>query len=406
MLSRYIFLLIGKMVVLFFVLFSATLSATYRITAEYKPGSEKDPRGDRFINTTPCDYAGYTEPDFCNKNNIFEDFTIIKLLSAVSVTGSDGVLASFKTGGPRTVTLTNTRNLEQHMVTFIPTHIGATAFGKIKFYEKPLPFDKVVGDCKKKFEGRGVIEVSDQFGVSYLTERIFLYNINTDAQSRVAECTVTWPFKGDIPLHLLFINYGFKLEMPNPLKMSNGTYTGVLNIRSDRDIYLGPKSLFGSINEDLLFTLTVAHQLKVVFPASEGVNSSRVTLLPAGGWSQPLSKNFSIQQKLPLRISYSSPYTLSILCQYKKDNSCALKNSQGDTVKLDTTYIDEVNNYRLLSSVYPTKIEMPANANGKVTVDKEAFMLFRVEQGEVKKMLGFPGSKYKGDVTFVFDASI
>ncbi|WP_421310992.1 hypothetical protein [Aeromonas veronii] len=388
---------------------TATNAVTLAITADYKPGSDNNPRGDRFINTTPCfNVSSLPSLDFCDRNKIIEGFTIVTLPAGFSMRAReiDGALAYFKTGGPRRVTLTNTRNSEKHEVTLIPTHIGAAASSLwVPVASTSVsPFDKVAGDCGRSFIGNGYYINENQ---SYIIrEKGFLYDINSGAQSRPAVCkTISSIIKDDFRYYVSDIFYGFKLEMPNPLKMSNGTYTGTLKqtIGKNQDIDVGPTSNGGIIDVNFLFTLTVEHQLKVVFPTSEGGSNSRVALLPVSGWHHPSRKNFALDKKLPLRISYSSPYMVSLVCQYKKDDSCALKNSKGHTVKLDTTYVDERNSHRRLSFTYPTKVEM---SNGKIITDREAFMLFRVEPGEVKTMLDFPGSTYKGDVSFIFDASI
>ncbi|WP_421277136.1 hypothetical protein [Aeromonas veronii] len=383
-------------------------SAVFEITADYRPESYSM-SGGRFVNTTRCTFQ--ENPNFlpyCNKDKPLEDSTIIRLPVEITRTpnrnnGMMDYFGYFRTTGPKTITLTNGVNSFQ--LTLIPTHIGAQASNMNIPYSGDLwLFDRVEGDCYHSFTSliwRTKLEIK---GV------MFMHSIYPSAQKRISVCYVNWPPGDGFEYRLDWINYGFKLSAPNPLKIPNGVYTGSLKIRVGRytdDIDFGNSIYWAGRDHKLNFTLTVRHQLRVDFPINDSGN--KIELLPLGGWLAGLYhgkvKGNLLQQDLPFRIWFSSPFTVSLRCQYPwgASDECALKDGKGRTVPLKTFYVDHHNVITNLTK-RPYKFFPPIQ--GQPVINAVSAIRFQVVGGTVTEMMKYPGSSFKGDVTLIFDAAI
>ena len=378
---------------------------TFNITAEYKPESY-DVSGGRFINTTKCSSNPYVP--YCDNSKPFESSTVVKIPVSVTRTpkytnGKTGYFVYFRNLGPKSVTLTNKINTFQ--LTLIPTHIGAmVSHMNVPISEGDFwPFDKVEGDCHYAFKSWA------WFTGNKINGGMFMHEIDSAAQKRSSECYVHLPASDGLKYNYDWINYGFKLNMPNPLEMPNGVYTGSLKVMIGRnqDIDLGDATYSGGTEHEFKFTLTVRHQLKVDFP--EGGNN-QVNLLPLGGWSSlNYGKNISprrLQRDLNFRIWFSAKFYMILRCQYLWADSgeCALKDSQGRTVPLNTYYVDSDNKMSLL--FYHRYQPISPKQQGTPEINAARAIRFQVVGDTVTEMMKYPGSSFKGDVTLIFDAAI
>ena len=393
------------MSILFFVITSmmshSVYGATFNIEAEYNPDSY-DPLGGRFINKTSCD-MGYPQLYYCDGKKPFESATIIQfpvdLFRRVTSKGDKSqYLSYYQTTGPKTIVLRNDKDGGSYELKLVPTHIGMET-NKMNLYGNyPKPMSRIDGDCSF------LTELS--WGTPAFSE-LLLHSINPGAQGRVAECYYNSPVDDNGYYWISRVIYGFRLESPNPLKMSNGNYTGSLkfSVGRNQDIDFGDATYKGGVAHEINFKMTVRHQLRVEFPKGEGEGRSKVTLLPPRGWNNWIYKGRGIpdmlQQELPFRLWSNSPFTVALRCQYISGTECALKNAKGHQATLNTYFINSENKiFSMTTTPFKfTPLQGPI-INGARKIK------FRVAGDVVKEMMKYPGSTYKGDITLIFDAAI
>ena len=105
------------------------------------------------------------------------------------------------------------------------------------------------------------------------------------------------------------------------------------------------------------------------------------------------------------------PFKMLLQCQYSVGNQCALENEVGHQVAVDTrvTLPPGFSTYMAggpvkdlpLSSSTPTVIDVTQymdNARGSLD--------FAIDRDGVEKMIVHAGSRYKGDVTVIWDGDI
>lgn len=393
--------------ILFFVITSmmsySVYGATFNILAEYNPDSY-DPLGGRFINKTPCN-MGYPQLYYCDPKKPLESATIIQFpvdifRKVTSKGGKSQYLSYYKTTGPKTIVLRNDKDGGSYELKLVPTHIGMETSKMNLYGNHPRPMSRIDGDCSF------LTELS--WGTPAFSE-LLLHSINPSAQGRVAECYYNSPVDDNGYYWISRVIYGFRLESPNPLKMSNGIYTGSLKLSVGRnqDIDFGDATYYnGVLAHDINFIMTVHHQLRVEFPKGEGEGRSKVTLLPPRGWNDWIYKGREIpdmlQQELPFRLWSNSPFTVTLRCQYISGTECALKNAKGHQAILNTYFING-GNQEIKMTTIPFLFSSPS---GSTVINGARKIKFKVAGDVVKEMMKYPGSTYKGDVTLIFDAAI
>lgn len=374
--------------------------ATFYISAEYKPDSY-DPQGGRFINKTPCNIANF---EYCDPNKPLESSTIILFPINLfrTVTSKEGklkYLSYYRTSGPKKIVVKNDKDGMAYELKMVPTHIGMEVEKMNLSGGHPRPMSRIDGDCTFLNELA--------WGNPVFSE-LFLHSISRSAQGRVAECYYNSPADDGGNYWGYRVLYGFRLESPDPLKMSNGNYTGSLklSVGKNQDIYFGDGIYKGTLVHEINFNLSVNHQLRVDFPKGEAEGRSRVTLLPPGGWNDWIYKGRGIpdmlQQELPFRLWSNSPFTVTLRCQYISGTECALKNSKGHQATLNT-YLITGSNEEIKITTIPLTFSPPS---GNPVINGARKIKFRVVGDVVKEMVKYPGSTYKGDVTLIFDAAI
>lgn len=202
------------------------------------------------------------------------------------------------------------------------------------------------------------------------------------------------------------VMFGFKIKPPSPLEMPNGTYRGslTLSMGNNGDISLGN----GEYSDNQLIinlTLTVRHQLKVLFPLKE----RQLDLQPPGGWTNWIHRNnrnspVSLTATLATRIWASAPYNVRLKCQYinSSGDRCLIKNERANhSVPVDV-YATGMRNNQYLT--YPNKDE---NYYGHsiLSGDDRPFK-FEIKSAQISEMMKHPGGRYKGDITIIIEAAI
>ncbi|MCO5345050.1 hypothetical protein NG896_21050 [Aeromonas veronii] len=402
-----------KIASVFFVFIIVTMSCsaysdTFDVIAEYIPYSYEH-QGGFFVNKTPCKIEHNFELDYCDPKKPLESSTIIQFPVDIfrMINSRDGklnYLSYYRTSGPKKITVKNDKDGSTYELKLVPTHIGVETERMALSGNHPTPMSRINGDC--------VFLTEKKWGNPAFSE-LLLHSIVPSAQGRETECYFKSP-EGDIGYYWIDrIIYGFRLESPSPLIMSNGNYTGsiLFHVGQYQDIDFGNGDYKGALVHRINIKLTVRHQLRVDFPKSEVGGKSNIVLLPPGGWNHWVNNRNRgptfLQQDLPFRIWYSAPFTIALRCQYKWQwgggEECALKDAKGRTVPLKTLYVDHRNVITNLTT-RPYKIVPPVQ--GKPMINTANTIRFQVVGGTVIEMMKYPGSSFKGDVTLIFDAAI
>lgn len=211
------------------------------------------------------------------------------------------------------------------------------------------------------------------------------------------------------------MGFSYELVTPNPLKMSAGTYRGVLNytVGPYKDFDMGDIMLPDDNLISLNFTLNVEHTLKVDIPPG----GNRVDLIPQGGWQAWLNqgrKPARLFRDQTFNISASSRFKMSLECQYPTGNTCALQEpTAGDPVPVNVSVSlphgltdaagQPVNRQPLRLDGGGTELFQP----GFYVDRKPGTLHFEIAQDEVKEMLK-PGvaRTYSGNVTVIWDSEV
>ncbi|WP_258228677.1 hypothetical protein [Aeromonas sp. HMWF015] len=389
-----------------FIIFSVSHSVhaeKFNIIAEYIPNSYEH-QGGRFINKTSCSMEYPFELYYCNPKKPLESSTIIQFpvdvfRSIRSKQGKSYYLSYYSLSGPKRFTITNDKDGSSYELIMVPTHIGVETEKMQLPGGHYRPMSRINGDC--------VFSTENAWGTPAFSE-LLLHSIITSAQTRAAECYFYSPEDDSGYYWIDRVIYGFRIESPNPLQMSNGNYTGSLKfyIGRHQDIDFGDGIYQGVLAHEISVKLTVRHQLRVDFPKGEMEGRSKVTLLPPGGWINFANNGKKVpnllHQKLPFRLWASAPFTVTLRCQYLSGTECGLKNTKGHQATLNTYFING-NNEEFKITTIPFKF---SPSPGNPILNGARNIKFMVVGDVVKEMMKYPGSTYKGDVTLIFDAAI
>ncbi|MDF9777062.1 hypothetical protein [Pseudomonas baetica] len=221
----------------------------------------------------------------------------------------------------------------------------------------------------------------------------------------------------DIPqLDFAFLDVGYQLRTPNPLEMPTGVYVGSIpyTVGPGGNISAGNNLLPQGDNLiNLIFTLTVEHELKVDIPPG----GEKVRLTPEGGWQSWLHagrKPVRLFRDQTFHISASSRFKMYFECESWTTFDCVLKDATGRrpvelqvSVSLPNGLTDQagqpVKRQRLQAGPNGAQIFQPG-----FYVDRAPGVLhFEVPKDEVDWMLGAKvESPYSGGVTVIWDSEV
>lgn len=212
-------------------------------------------------------------------------------------------------------------------------------------------------------------------------------------------------------LRMANISVSYLMTAPDPLRMETGTYRGSItySVGPGGDFDFGDNLLPTDTSVTLNFTLDVQHTLRFQFPA----NSSRIELIPGGGWQQWLNQGRRPQRLWAdqgFNISSSTPFSMALQCEYLVGTLCGIRNPTGHTVVVETRLTlpnglrdasDQPVNRQLLSTT-------PAVYSPSYYVDNgQAKLHFEVPQDQMQSMLNdHSGSTYRGTITVISDSEI
>ncbi|MFQ2312974.1 hypothetical protein ACSZME_13720 [Aeromonas dhakensis] len=375
-------------------------AAEINVTAEYKPALYEPSQAIFTSTTTPCAPLpeGAVLTQVCDGSNIWGPSMVTVSIPLGSITRStlgaqnDPKDAFFYLKVPPVKTFNVKSSSGQVFpVTFTPRRLGSvylgdwpSSFASTVYNE--LRRNTVVGPCS-------YAQSSATGGLQWY--RIQMFHNTPQPGSTCYNSTVQ---TSTLNVRHTGIYFSFLMNMPNPLSMPNGVYTGALILTigpgDADDISLG-NGEYSDRQVTVNVTLTVRHQIKVDFPAGY----ENLALKPPSGWGEWLNGGrvpSILKESLPFDIAASSLFRVSYLCQYAIGEQCALKNTRNEhMVGLDMYYlIDPSTRYKLPVSILPT---------GTPSVRKQVIS-FEVPSDNVKAMVQYPGSTYTGVVTLIFDA--
>lgn len=373
-------------------------ASVVEVSAEYNPIAY-ELNGATFKNTTVCN--GFTSTwmweRWCKEGSSITDSIIMPfpIFAAKHVLNNGQVDESFiyaKIIGERRVTLySGTNSIE---LKFIPTHIGA--------YYWPAPnnlpnvnLSNIQGDCTAVSSQAGGHATADHY--------IYLLKIKPATEKNGSFCYLSQ--NGIVGFQYIREGYlGFRLESTNPINIPNGEYKGrfTLSLGENLDIDFGAANYTGDATVIINFTFKVQHHLKINFPPE----SSDIFLVPPGGWGKwTYVKNkypSELMADLQYRIWFSSPVKITLKCEYYNDDECFIFNDKnGDKAPIHV-YWQKTN---LVTT--DTQYRIRPSLDGSPAINEKQSLSFKVTDSQtIKNMMKYPGSKYKGRVTIIFDATI
>lgn len=243
-------------------------AATVDVTAEYKPAVYEDARG-TFKSTTVCkNQLPGASIDECYGNIVsldsllFSFKTTIKRVVVKDFKDKKDAFVFFGLSGRKMMTI-KSENGKEFPVDVIPEQLGADWETGIKYVDGAKD---VYDGMTKPFGGCRYVNRAYASYPNRISRWVLLWG-NLDGKSCYTEKSAE-PYDGLYSINMVM--FGFKIKPPSPLDMPNGTYRGslTLSMGNNGDISLGN----GEYSDNQLvinLTLTVRHQLKVLFPLKE-----------------------------------------------------------------------------------------------------------------------------------------
>jgi hypothetical protein len=152
-------------------------------------------------------------------------------------------------------------------------------------------------------------------GVGYGTTYYYAFFWRVPANAGTCAKRAYQPIPETLGFAYQDVGFSYELVTPDPLKMSTGTYRGVMNytVGPQQDFDMGDVMLPDDDLINLNFTLTVEHTLKVDIPPG----GDRVELVPEGGWQSWLA-----QGRKPTRLFRDQTFNISSSSRFKMHLEC------------------------------------------------------------------------------------
>lgn len=366
-------------------------AAQVTVTAEYHGG------GNEFINTTPQAAFCGRWPHYCNGvETVGIPLTYDKKTTHSAPDHRD--LFYIRVPGRRTVTVTHELTGEAYQLTFeifaISQYVATTS-------NSPVYTLYVRGGCNYLYTLGTGAWASYLWSVKNPGNPDYCYPVGSPGSPGMERNVSVSDF-----------GVAYRLVTPSPLRMKQGMYRGQVTYQ------VGPGADFdfgndvSNLNSNTLtinFELDVVHAFVIDFPAG----SERVVLEPPGGWTQWLNNKRlpeRLYRDLPLRIWSSGPFTVHTRCEYPLGGQCAIRNDANDhqvpvQVALTLPSVILHNGQPVSRLPLPvgeaTAIQMDAT---QPAINRGGSLHFQVDKSAVSEMTRYPGARYEGDVTVVFDA--
>ncbi|MHA6195073.1 hypothetical protein ACX3YG_11955 [Pseudomonas wadenswilerensis] len=364
------------------------------ITAEYRGGTE-------FTNTTPQAAFCGRWPHYCNG---VETVGLPITYEKKTINEAPDPRDNFYIDLPsqRTVTVTHGLTGETYTLTFemyaVSQYVATLGGGG----QPPVHTLYVRGGCSYLYTLSGASWSSYLWSVRTPASPIGCYPIGSPGGVGAERLVRTRDF-----------GVAYRLVTPSPLKMKQGLYRGSLayTIGPGQDFDFGNDvSNLSDNSVTVNFELDVVHAFVIDFPAG----SERVVLEPPGGWTQWLNNRRlpeRLSRDLPMRIWSSGPFTVHTRCEYPLGGRCAIRNPGNEhqvpvQVALTLPTVIHHNGQPVNRLPLPVSeaeaIQLEAM---QPALNRGASLHFLVDKAGVAEMTRYPGARYEGDVTIVFDAN-
>lgn len=384
------------------VLACTAAAADVQITAEFKPDLN-DPSARSFTNTTPwTGVCAQGHMERCRQNNWWSIDTQLRgRKDAVRVTdwGPHGFY--IRMPPPRTVQVTS--------------EDGSSTFDlNLRIIGAAMRYTDEEGDGAENIASSGGARNCD-FGITghgpYTLMRMLL---RRDGGQGTAVCSLHWVNTNNYAIPML--DFVYALDTPAPLDMRSGIYTGSTiysfgGSGEGADFDLGTGVTLSDRLVHVHFRLDVQHAFRLDIPPG----SERALLVPKGGWSSWSEQGIvpaALERELAFGLSSSGHFSVTLHCQFPQpDGRCGLRNTstEAEDAPLDVTLT--LPGFRNVASG-AAAVAVPLSSIGappvfgaeSVVIGRPSRLRFTVQGSPVRSMLAHPGTRYRGDVTVVFDA--
>lgn len=399
---------------------SAANALDLNITAMFKP-DPSNPLRNEFKNTTQ--QSGYCDqlPAFCVNPPLVSFRVPLRFRTAMPIPANHPL----QTQGAMFGVPGQWRRLSViHTVTGKAEEVEVRLAGIGTVHEVSVPVQTLVGDPPntssytswgKLWEGGNWGEgVGPCKSTGYHGASPYIYGFFLRVEETNGLCAKKALF--DIPqLDFAFLDVGYQLRTPKPLEMPTGVYVGSMpyTVGPGGDISAGNNLLpQGDSLINLIFTLTVEHELKVDIPPG----GEKVQLVPEGGWQSWLQagqRPVRLFRDQLFHISASSRFKMQLDCEIDLYDCVIRDVVSRRPVKLKT-YVSLPPGLTDLAG-RPVKYELlragPSYARHYQPgfyVDRAPGVLhFEIAPHEMSQMLQ-PGvaSTYSGNVTVIWDSEV
>lgn len=403
---------------------TASMAATINITASFSPSIDK-PENNTFTNTTP--QSGYCSnwPQFCPGFVSIELPIIVQSTKTIlpSSERRDGMF--IKTPSAiRRVTVRNDATGEISILNFrvnlfsakyAPNTGGNNTWGNNG--TMAYPDNSGSNGCSSVSGGGSFVSSGEEWAK-------FGWFTGTNAS---AGCSRQSAIVRN-SIELTNISFGYLLQAPNPLLLSDGVYTGELNlsIGPGGDFDFGDNLQASDSELKIIFSLTVYHELKLTTTAeNQAVSlqpcaSNRVCTADEGqaNWERWMVTRIPPQLtgRSNFNLSSSGEFTVYLECEQQSGPDCALRSdkmpSQTVPVRTLLTLPDNIVDSVTGSPVSKRPLAAGRDLTKNVFVtktfgqNKAGSIDFQVSQKDVDTMLTTRPDTYRGAVTVIFDPKI
>ncbi|WLG46039.1 hypothetical protein [Pseudomonas sp. FP1740] len=381
------------------------LASTVEMTAVFRPDPAK-PMQNTFINTTP--QGGYCgdHPEYCEAG-VFSILLPVRFRMAADIPAMHEQRrgAMFRVPSSwRDVTVVHDDTGESETLRMRVNGIGAAYTIKTPLPTGVWQSTWVNAPPPCRYGGVG-------YGTALYYAFFWRVPANAEVCAKQAQKDITQDYQ------FAYENTGFSYELatPNPLKMSAGTYRGVLNytVGPHQDFDMGDVMLPDDDLITLNFTLSVEHTLKVEIPPG----GRSVELVPQGGWQAWLTqgrKPTRLFRDQTFNISSSSRFKMHLECGEGGSTHCLIRDPVSSRVAQVQLSVSLPNG---LTDVSGQPVNRRPLRIGQVNaqefrpgfyVDRAPGALhFEITPNYVDYMIQ-PGvsSRYSGNITVIWDAEV
>lgn len=373
-------------------------AADMKISAEFRP-SALEPGRNTFTNTTPPGRYCQWKPDECRRLNAYVVDLPINIAAKTYIKGTD-LRKRFYVAlpAPRRLTATN------DMGTSIDVDVA---------------FRSISGELTPGGDTNPVFQRYPGGGCSYVhtagVTQWVRFGWNVRPPQSPAPCHSEGQAGGPGFTRVYAstnIGLGLTVTTPSPLGMQNGIYRGQLTFSVGglgADIDFGDDVQMTDEHLVVNFEFTVEHDFKVERPPGTDV----IVLQPEHGWRDWVEHGrppSSIRQELPFLMTTSGDFNVRLECEVPAGERCAIRSESGEQAALDVA-LTIPGLYEKASGTHV--VGYPLRAGGsppgfrarEYMQNRPSRLLFSVTGDPLRKMLDLPGTRWRGDVTVIFDAT-